>query len=85
MCPRCDAPAQTGDACERCALPLRRCGQCRGVAGPFHRFCGFCGYELVLGHRGDHGARGWLVGTLLGGLGVLAGLALLYSVGVILR
>jgi hypothetical protein len=35
----------------QCSLQLRWCGNCHGVAGPFDRFCGFCGFELIRGGR----------------------------------
>lgn len=53
LCPRCDAPALgvgallALDHCGKCTLQLRQCGRCHGVAGPFDRYCGYCGYEVV--------------------------------------
>ena len=78
LCPRCDAsaPAVNGerptDRCPVCSLQLSWCGNCRGVAGPFDRFCGFCGFELI---RGEPRSRLWrlwqvaLVALLAAGLG----------------
>ena len=78
LCPRCDAsaPAVNGerptDRCPACSLQLSWCGNCRGVAGPFDRFCGFCGFELI---RGEPRSRLWrlwqvaLVALLAAGLG----------------
>ncbi len=56
LCPRCDQPAMVLDRlddqrCAHCGLQLHRCGSCHGVAGPFDRFCGFCGHELVRGEE----------------------------------
>lgn len=65
LCPRCDAPAMFADECAQCALPLRRCGSCQGVAGPFDRFCGFCGHELVLGRKRSAAWRLWLLAGLV--------------------
>jgi hypothetical protein len=53
------------DHCVQCALPLRLCGACRGVAGPFDRFCGFCGYELVQGDKRGAVWRLWLLAALV--------------------
>jgi hypothetical protein len=53
------------DHCLQCALPLRLCGACRGVAGPFDRFCGFCGYELVQGEKRAPIWRLWLLLALV--------------------
>jgi hypothetical protein len=65
LCPRCDAPAMFVDECAQCALPLRQCPSCLGVAGPFDRYCGFCGNELVLGRRPAVATRLWLLAGLL--------------------
>ena len=65
LCPRCDAPAMFVEECAQCALPLRQCSSCLGVAGPFDRYCGFCGRELVLGRRSGPATRLWLVAGLL--------------------
>jgi hypothetical protein len=40
LCPRCDAPSGLAELCLQCALQLRQCGNCHGVAGPFDRYCG---------------------------------------------
>ena len=67
LCPRCDAPAPAVDGeraaerCPACSLQLRWCGNCRGVAGPFDRFCGFCGFELI---RGQPRSPLWRVGAI---------------------
>ena len=78
LCPRCDASAPTvngerpTERCPVCSLQLSWCGNCRGVAGPFDRFCGFCGFELI---RGEPRSRLWrlwqvsLVALLAAGLG----------------
>jgi hypothetical protein len=73
LCPRCDAPAILGDYCIQCTLPLRKCGSCQGVAGPFDRFCGFCGYELLQGERRAPVWRLWLLAALVP---LVAGLAI---------
>jgi hypothetical protein len=53
------------DHCVQCALPLRLCGACRGVAGPFDRYCGFCGYELVQGDKRAAVWRLWVLAALV--------------------
>jgi hypothetical protein len=73
LCPRCDAPALFVDECSSCALPIRQCGACLGVAGPFDRFCGFCGHELVLGRKRSSARRLWLLVALVP---IVAGLAI---------
>jgi len=65
LCPRCDAPATIPDHCIQCALPLRQCGACRGVAGPFDRHCGFCGFELIRARRRAGAWRLWLIAALV--------------------
>jgi len=65
LCPRCDAPAMFVDECNQCALPIRQCGSCLGVAGPFDRYCGFCGHELVLGRKRSGARRLWLLVALI--------------------
>ncbi len=66
LCPRCDAsaPAANGERraerCPACSLPLSWCGNCRGVAGPFDHFCGFCGFELI---RGEPRSPVWRLGA----------------------
>ncbi len=77
LCPRCDQPAMQLDRevdarCGHCGLQLHRCGNCSGVAGPFDRYCGFCGYELV---RGRQRAPWWRLWLLLALVPLLAGLA----------
>lgn len=72
LCPRCDAPAMFVDECNQCALPIRQCGSCLGVAGPFDRFCGFCGHEMVLGRPRSGARRLWLLVALIP---IAAGLA----------
>ncbi len=76
LCPRCDQPAPplAGNEdvrCEHCSLQLHRCGNCNGVAGPFDRYCGFCGYELV---RGTQRPPWWRLWLLLALVPLLAGL-----------
>ena len=73
LCPRCDAPALFVDECKHCALPIRQCGSCLGIAGPFDRFCGFCGHELVLGPKRSGARRLWLLAALIP---IAAGLAI---------
>jgi hypothetical protein len=73
LCPRCDAPALFVDECRQCALPIRQCGSCLGVAGPFDRYCGFCGHELVLGRKRSPARRLWLLVALIP---IVAGLAI---------
>ena len=57
LCPRCDQPAMVLDRstdegrCGHCGLQLHQCANCRGVAGPFDRYCGFCGHEMVQGEK----------------------------------
>jgi hypothetical protein len=69
LCPRCDAPAVDGemptDRCAACSLQLRWCGNCRGVAGPFDRFCGFCGFELIRGEPRSPLWRLWAVALIV--------------------
>src|SRR5437867_10216500 len=70
LCPRCDQPAMVLDRlddqrCAHCGLQLHRCGSCRGVAGPFDRYCGFCGHELVLGEKRSGAWRLWLAVALV--------------------
>lgn len=65
LCPRCDAPAIMTDFCIQCSLQLRHCGACLGVAGPFDRFCGFCGHELLLGSKRSPVWRLWLLIALI--------------------
>ena len=72
LCPRCDAPALFVEECNSCALPIRQCGSCLGVAGPFDRYCGFCGHEIVLGRKRSGARRLWLLVALIP---IAAGLA----------
>lgn len=65
LCPRCDAPATLPDHCIQCALPLRRCARCQGVAGPFDRYCGFCGHDMVEGADRALAWRLWLLAALV--------------------
>jgi hypothetical protein len=65
LCPRCDAPSGLADFCLQCALQLRQCGNCHGVAGPFDRHCGFCGFELLRGARRSPVWRLWLLIALV--------------------
>ncbi len=61
LCPRCDSPAMYADRCGHCGLQLRTCPACRGVAGPFDRFCGFCGHDLFLEEKPTPVRRLWLL------------------------
>jgi hypothetical protein len=71
LCPRCDTPAaaangeRAAEQCAQCSLQLRWCGNCRGVAGPFDRFCGFCGFELIRGDRPGAVRRLWVLVALV--------------------
>ncbi|HLQ61891.1 MAG TPA: hypothetical protein VK131_08515 [Candidatus Acidoferrales bacterium] len=65
LCPRCDSPAMLTDYCIHCSLQLRQCLACRGVAGPFDRYCGFCGQDLVVGDRRSPVWRLWLLAALI--------------------
>ena len=57
LCPRCDQPAMvmnhSGEEqrCAHCGLQIHQCARCRGIAGPFDRYCGFCGFEMVQGEQ----------------------------------
>jgi len=76
LCPRCDAPAIMTDHCIQCALPLRQCGSCQGIAGPFDRYCGFCGFEMVQGEQRPLWWRLWFLAALLPvALGLAYGIA----------
>jgi predicted amidophosphoribosyltransferase len=57
--------------CAHCALQLHQCGNCRGIAGPFDRYCGFCGHELVRGAARAPWWRLWLLVALLPLIGAL--------------
>ena len=70
LCPRCDQPAMLVDSgedarCGHCGLQLHQCGSCRGVAGPFDRYCGFCGHEMVRGESRPIWWRLWLLAALV--------------------
>jgi hypothetical protein len=70
LCPRCDQPAmlvdRDGEArCAHCGLQLHQCANCRGVAGPFDRYCGFCGHEMVRGAARPLWWRLWLLAALV--------------------
>ena len=70
LCPRCDQPAMVLDhaeesRCAHCGLQLHQCGSCRGVAGPFDRYCGFCGHELVRGPERAVWWRLWFLAALI--------------------
>ena len=65
LCPRCDTPATLAEHCIHCALHLRQCGNCRGVAGPFDRYCGFCGFEMLRGERRSPLWRLWVLLALV--------------------
>jgi len=71
LCPRCDHPAMVMNhsseevRCAHCGLQLHQCSRCRGVAGPFDRYCGFCGYEMVQGTNRPMWWRLWFLAALL--------------------
>jgi hypothetical protein len=71
LCPRCDAPALYEDRCTSCGLQLSKCGACQGVAGPFDRFCGFCGHDLTAGEVRSPVWRFWLLVAMLPMIAVL--------------
>jgi hypothetical protein len=82
LCPRCDQPAMVlnhssdDERCAHCGLQLHQCSRCRGVAGPFDRFCGFCGYEMVQGTNRPIWWRLWFLAALLPvALGLIYGIA----------
>lgn len=82
LCPRCDQPAMVlnhasdDERCAHCGLQLHQCSRCRGVAGPFDRFCGFCGYEMVQGTNRPVWWRLWFLAALLPvALGLIYGIA----------
>ncbi len=84
LCPRCDMATlgergEQVDQCPHCSLQLRWCGNCRGVAGPFDRFCGFCGFELIRGRRTGSIRRAW---ALVAAIPLAAGLVYGVSVAV---
>lgn len=76
LCPRCDQPAMIlnhgeESRCAHCSLQLHQCGACRGIAGPFDRYCGFCGHEMVRGVARPLWWRLWFLAALvplIGGL-----------------
>ena len=72
LCPRCDAPAMYDDLCTQCGLQLRRCLNCQGIAGPFDRYCGFCGHELAAGEPRSPAWRLWLLVAMVPLVGGLA-------------
>ncbi len=62
--------------CGHCGLQLHQCGNCRGIAGPFDRYCGFCGHEMVMGPRRSLWWLLWLIPLLLPlGAGLAYGIA----------
>jgi hypothetical protein len=71
LCPRCDAPTaavngdRDSDHCPHCSLQLRWCANCRGAAGPFDRYCGFCGFELIRAERPGRLRRLWVLVALV--------------------
>jgi hypothetical protein len=71
LCPRCDAPALYEDRCTSCGLQLGKCGACHGVAGPFDRFCGFCGHDLTTGEVRSPVWRFWLLVAMIPMVAVL--------------
>jgi hypothetical protein len=70
-CPRCDAPALYSDHCSSCGLQLAQCGACRGIAGPFDRYCGFCGHDLAVGQLRSPVLRLWLLLAIIPTAGAL--------------
>ncbi len=70
-CPRCDAPALYQDHCSSCGLQLAQCGACRGIAGPFDRYCGFCGHDLAAGELRSPVWRFWLLVAMIPMVGAL--------------
>ena len=79
LCPRCDAPALYEDRCTSCGLQLGKCGACHGVAGPFDRFCGFCGHDLTAGEVRSQAWRLWLLVAMIPMVAVLVVGATLYG------
>jgi hypothetical protein len=71
LCPRCDAPALYEDRCTGCGLQLGKCGACQGVAGPFDRYCGFCGHDLAAGEVRSGVWRLWLLVAMVPMIAVL--------------
>jgi hypothetical protein len=71
LCPRCDAPALYEDRCTSCGLQLGVCGACHGVAGPFDRYCGFCGHDLSAGEARSPVWRFWLLVAMIPMIAVL--------------
>jgi hypothetical protein len=71
LCPRCDAPALYEDRCTSCGLQLGVCGACRGVVGPFDRYCGFCGHDLSAGEARSPVWRFWLLVAMIPMIAVL--------------
>jgi hypothetical protein len=71
LCPRCDAPALYEDRCTSCGLQLGVCGACHGVAGPFDRYCGFCGHDLAAGETRSPVWRFWLLVAMIPMVAVL--------------
>ena len=71
LCPRCDAPALYADRCSSCGLQLGVCGACQGVAGPFDRYCGFCGHDLAAGEARSPVWRFWLLVAMVPMVAVL--------------
>ncbi len=71
LCPRCDQPAMVLDhsteegRCAHCGLQVHQCPRCRGVAGPFDRYCGFCGHELVRGEARPPWRKLWIAAGLV--------------------
>ena len=70
LCPRCDQPAMILNRSEesRCAHCTRRrhqCGNCRGIAGPFARYCGFWRHEPVEGSKRPLWWRLWFLAALV--------------------
>ena len=70
-CPRCDAPALYADHCSSCDLQLAQCGACRGIAGHFDRYCGFCGHDLAAGELRSPIWRFWLLVAMIPMVGAI--------------
>ena len=79
LCPRCDAPALYEDRCTSCGLQLGKCGACHGVAGPFDRFCGFCGHDLTAGEVRSPLWRLWLLVAMIPMVAVLVAGATIFG------
>ena len=70
-------PALYDDHCSSCGLQLAQCGACRGIAGPFDRYCGFCGHDLAAGALRSPVWRFWLLVAVIPMVGALILLTIL--------